>query len=133
MTGRCFVDTNIIVYAQSADGDKTARALEILQSTSVLSTQVINETVSVLTRKYGFTVSEAHDVAESLMDLCEAVPVDVATVRKSFQLSRRYALSHWDSLIVAAALLADCDILYSEDLQQGQIFEDRLTVVNPLV
>ena len=47
--------------------------------------------------------------------------------------AKRYALSHWDSLIVAAAPLAKCDTLYSEDMQHGQIFDGRLTVVNPFL
>ena len=42
-------------------------------------------------------------------------------------------LSHWDSLIVAAALAAGCDTLYSEDMQDGQVFEGRLTLKNPFV
>jgi len=46
-------------------------------------------------------------------------------------LAKQYSLSHWDSLIVAAALLADCATLYSEDMQHGQIFEGTLSVVNP--
>ena len=43
----------------------------------------------------------------------------------------RYDLSHWDALIVAAALATDCDTLYSEDMQDGQVFDGRLTVKNP--
>jgi predicted nucleic acid-binding protein len=47
------------------------------------------------------------------------------------RLARRYTLSHWDALIVAAALTARCDLLYSEDLQDGLVVDGRLTVVNP--
>ena len=131
MTVRIFADTNIFIYAESDDGDKTARAMEIIETHPVISVQVINETVNVLTRKYDFTLAEAHAIAESLLDLCEVVPVEVATVREAIRLARRYPLSHWDSLIVAAALRAGCDTLYSEDMQNGQIFDNRLTVVNP--
>ena len=105
--------------------------MEIIEARPVISVQVINETVNVLTRKYGFTLVEAHAIAESLLDLCEVVPVEVATVREAIRLARRYPLSHWDSLIVAAALRAGCDMLYSEDMQNGQVFDNRLTVVNP--
>ena len=59
------------------------------------------------------------------------VPVDVPTVREAIRVGERYRLSMWDSLIVAAALLSDCETLYSEDLQNGQVFDDRLKVVNP--
>jgi predicted nucleic acid-binding protein len=61
------------------------------------------------------------------------VPVTADTIREAVRLAARYQLSHWDSLIVAAALLAECETLYSEDLQHRQVFDDRLTVINPFV
>ena len=61
------------------------------------------------------------------------VPVDSKTIREAIRLSGRYALSHWDALIVAAALLAGCDVLYSEDMQNGQVFEGKLKVDNPFI
>nr|WP_306298251.1 PIN domain-containing protein [Crenothrix polyspora] len=103
----------------------------MIQNAPVISTQVINETISVLTKKHKFLLSEAHEISESLLDLCEVVAVDESTLRKAIDLARRYSLSHWDSLIVAAALIANCEILYSEDMQHGQIFDNQLTVVNP--
>jgi predicted nucleic acid-binding protein len=131
MTARVFADTNLFIYAESQDQDKATRAIEIIRNSPVISTQVINETVSVLTRKHKFLLSEAHEIAESLLDLCEVVAVDKSTLRKAIDLAKRYSLSHWDSLIVAAALLANCEKLYSEDMQHGQVFDDQLTVVNP--
>ncbi|MCX7088352.1 MAG: PIN domain-containing protein [Methylococcales bacterium] len=131
MTARIFADTNLFIYAESKEQAKSARAIEIIQDSPVISTQVINETVSVLIKKHHFLLSEAHEIAESLLDLCEVVPVDSLTIRKAINLAKRYSLSHWDSLIVAAALLAGCEKLYSEDMQHGQIFDNQLTVVNP--
>jgi predicted nucleic acid-binding protein len=131
MTARVFADTNLFVYAESQDQNKSLSAMDIIQASPVISTQVINETISVLTRKHGFSLAEAYEIAQSLLDLCEVVAVDVATIRKAMDLAKRYALSHWDSLIVAAALLANCEKLYSEDMQHGQVFDNCLTVVNP--
>ena len=65
------------------------------------------------------------------MDLCEVVPVDQGTVRAAMRVAVRYQLSHWDALVVAAALQAGCDLLYSEDLQHEQVFDGRVTVKNP--
>ncbi len=131
MTVKVFADTNLFVYAEAQDPIKALKALAIIEISPVISTQVINETVSVLTKKYAFSLSEAHEIAESLLDLCEVVAVDAQTIRKAIALAKQYSLSHWDSLIVAAALLADCATLYSEDMQHGQIFEGTLSVVNP--
>jgi predicted nucleic acid-binding protein len=131
MTAKVFADTNLFIYAESQDQDKATRAIEIIRNSPVISTQVINETISVLTRKHKFLLSEAHEIAESLLDLCEVVAVDASTLRKDIDLANCYSLSHWDSLIVAAVLLANCEKLYSEDMQHGQVFDDQLTVVNP--
>ncbi len=54
-------------------------------------------------------------------------------VKEAIALGERYQLSHWDSLIVAAALRANCDTLYSEDMQHGQLIDGRLTVINPFI
>lgn len=133
MTGLEFADTNIVVYAVGKDSDQRTRARRIVMEGVMVSAQVVNETVNVLTRKQGASLADAHEVAESLLDLCEVVPVDAATVREAIRLVRRYRFSHWDSLVVAAALLAGCERLYSQDLQHGQVIDGRLTIVNPFV
>jgi predicted nucleic acid-binding protein len=126
-----FADTNIVIYAEGADVLKAQQAMAVLEPGPVISSQVVNETINILTRKYGFALAEAHDVASSLLDLCEVVPVGADTVREAMRLAARYRLSHWDSLIVAAAMLAECETLYSEDLQHGQMIDGRLTIINP--
>ncbi len=128
---RVFVDTNVVVYAQSADGAKSDAAFVLLETQPVISTQVVNETISVLTRKHGFALADAYEVADSLLTLCEVMPVDADTVPEGMRVAIRYRLSHWDALIVAAALRAGCTLLYSEDMQHGLVFDERLTIVNP--
>jgi predicted nucleic acid-binding protein len=133
MTGKLFADTNLIVYSESNDGSKSARARSIIESGPVISVQVVNEAVAVLTRKYGFTLSEAHEIAECLLEICDVVPVEANTIREAIRRVRRYGLSHWDSLVIAAALLSGCSTLYSEDLQHGQVIDGKLTVINPFL
>ena len=128
---RAFADTNVIVYAQSDDGTKTTTAIKLLEAGPVISAQVVNEAVAILTRKYRFSLPDAHQVATALLTACEVVPVDADTIREAIRLTTRYKLSHWDSLIVSAALLAGCDTLHSEDMQDGLVIEEKLTVVNP--
>ncbi|ASF44988.1 PIN domain-containing protein [Methylovulum psychrotolerans] len=128
-----FADTNIVVYAVGHPSERQAKARAILAEGLTVSSQVINETVSVLSRKQGVSLAVAHEVAESLLELCQVAPVNGQTIRKAIGLTRRHQLSHWDSLIVAAALLAGCEILYSQDMQHGQVFDGQLKVVNPFV
>ena len=73
---RAFADTNVIVYAQSDDGTKTATAIKLLEAGPVISAQVVNEAVAILTRKYRFSLPDAHQVATALLTACEVVPVD---------------------------------------------------------
>ncbi len=68
---RAFADTNVTVYAYSDDGEKTAQAIRILEGDVAISTQVVNETVSVLTCKHGFSLGDAHQVATQLLIACE--------------------------------------------------------------
>lgn len=94
MTEKVFADTNIVIYAESRHAKKSPAAVAILEASPVISTQVVNETVSVLTRKHGFALADANQVALSLLDLCEVVPVDVQTVREA----RNARTSHVDPL-----------------------------------
>jgi predicted nucleic acid-binding protein len=126
-----FADTNIVVYAVGKDSNKRIKARRIIAEGVTISAQVINETVNVLTRKQGASLADAHEVAESLLELCEVVSVSGGTIREAIRLVRRYRFSHWDSLVVAAALLAGCERLYSQDMQHGQVIDGRLTIVNP--
>lgn len=128
-----FADTNVIVYAVGKDSAHRAIARQIITDGVIVSAQVINETVSVLTRKQNASLVVAHEIAGSLLDLCDTVPVDAQTIRKAIELASRYQLSHWDSLIVSAAILAGCEILYSQDMQHGQVIDKRLKIVNPFI
>jgi predicted nucleic acid-binding protein len=131
MTAKCFADTNIILYTIGQDTHKAGVARGIVANRPLVSSQVINESISVCLRKLGFDRVKAYAFADNVMRRTDVLPVDEATIRKSAELAIRYQLSNWDALIAAAALLASCDSLYSEDMQNGQVFEGQLTVVNP--
>jgi predicted nucleic acid-binding protein len=131
MTGLAFVDTNVALYVIGKDSRKKAIAREILTGRPVVSTQVINEAVNVCLRRFAFTRERAYAFADILMRRMDVRPVDEATIRKSAEIAIRYRFSNWDSLIIAAALLANCNTLYSEDMQHGQTLDGKLTVVNP--
>jgi len=126
-----FVDTNVAVYALGRDSVKKARAKQILDEVPIASSQVVNEVISVLIGKQQLAREEAYAVADAFMKLVAVAPVTENTVRDAMTVGLRYSLSHWDSLIVAAALATGCDTLFSEDMQDGQVFDERLTVRNP--
>lgn len=126
-----FADTNIVVYAYGVAPAKATKAKTILNAAPVISTQVINEFHNVARRKLGLDMATRHRVAADLLQSCRVIAVDQAIVAAAMRIEARYQVSYWDALIIAAALASGCDTLYSEDLQDGQIFEERLTVKNP--
>ena len=128
-----FVDTNIAIYAFGLDELKRARGRDLLGRQPTISTQVVNEFLNVCRVKLKLETDTRHALARELMAGCDVVMVDANVVGKAMALEAHTGLSYWDCLILASALLAGCDTLYSEDMQNGQRFEGRLTVVNPFV
>jgi predicted nucleic acid-binding protein len=125
-----FIDTNILLYLLSADTAKADRAETLVDRGGVISVQVLNEFASVATRKLSITVPEVRDILTTVRTLCDVVPLSVQTHDLALDLAERYHLSIFDALIIAAAVLAKCGTLYSEDMQHGQKIEG-LTIRNP--
>jgi len=137
MTGRLFVDTNVIVYLFDTDSPaKQRRAREILGAAGpdgrvVLSTQVLQEFFVSVTRKLERPLPE--DEAESAVKelaALDVVEIEVPMVLRAISLARRHTLSLWDALIVEAALARGCTRLLSEDMQAGRRFGE-LVIENP--
>ena len=135
MTGRAFIDTNVLVYAVGPASVKRQKAEALLLSAgeAVISSQVIGEFVNVCLKKQILPEEEVGPAAEDFMDVLRFEAVVEATIRRGLDVRERYGFSWWDSLIVAAALEAGCTELYSEDLQDDQVIEGRLRVINPFV
>jgi predicted nucleic acid-binding protein len=129
--GEDFFDTNVLLYLLSADVAKADRAEELLAIGGAISVQVLNEFVAVASRKLRMPWLEIREVLAQVRAVCAVVPMSVETHDRAVRIAERHGLSIYDALIVAAALLADCRTLYSEDMQDGQVFERRLTIRNP--
>ncbi len=132
-TAKCFADTNVAIYAVDADVAKREKALAMLAAQPVISTQVVNEYLNVLLTKRKLARADAHELARALMATSDVVSVTPTVTELAMSIGEHYQISHWDSLIVAAALATGCDTLYSEDMQDGLVFEGQLTVKNPFV
>ena len=139
MSGPVFVDTNVFVYQSDAsDSEKQARADDWCATlwhsrSGRVSVQVLLELYATLTRKLktGIDPSEAREIVGEI-SAWRPIPVDLSVIRRAWSLEHRYSLSWWDSLIVAAAQVAQCTVLLTEDLQHGELF-DAVRVVNPFV
>jgi len=133
MTAKTFLDTNIVLYAIGQDTHKKMVARQLIATSPMVSAQIINESVNVCLKKFKFEKAQAYAVADTVMNKVNVLPIDEAVIRKSAELAIAHQLSNWDALIVAAALLGDCDTLYSENMQHGRLFEKSLKVINPFL
>lgn len=132
MSNRSFVDTNILVYYFSPGEQKKDRAGEVLADGVTLSVQVLNELAFVMRTKLHASWEQFRQIQESILSaVAEPVPLTLQTHRRGVEIASRYKFSIYDGLILAAALEASCDMLYTEDLQHGQI--EGLRIVNPFL
>lgn len=128
-----FVDSNIVLYALGGESFKRQAAWRILFQSPVISVQVLNECSNVLIKKSKVDKSKVRATLQDVLQFVSVESVGLPVVETAWTLMERYRFSYFDSLILASALTAGCQILYSEDLQHGQIIDGRLTIVNPFL
>jgi len=139
MKDKFFIDTNIIVYAfDKHDVEKSRKAQDLIKlahkGEGCISFQVVQEFLNVALKK--FEVSLTPDdakiyLSKILYPLCEVFPSENLYF-STIEIMERWRFSFYDSLIITAAIDADCRILYSEDLKHNQkIYE--LTITNPFL
>ena len=126
-----FFDTNVVLYLFSTDAAKADRAEELIASGGQISVQVLNEIAAVARRKLGMSWGEIREVVTQLRTVCPVTPLTVETHERGLQVAERFGLSVYDGMIVASALLSNCAILYTEDIQDGKIVDGQLTMRNP--
>ena len=138
MTGKVFIDTNVLLYTEFDDGSDKHRISQklllqdILGAEIFISTQVLNE-FYVQASRMGKTVDDIETVLQQYIAKFNIVPLDLNLVKNAWRIKRQYHFSYWDSLIVSASLSSICNVLYTEDLQDGQIIENTLRVINPML
>jgi predicted nucleic acid-binding protein len=138
MSDKCFVDTNILVYAHDfGTGAKHERARKLIEKLwssggGVLSTQVLQELCISLRRKATrpLSVEETRRLIEDY-SRWDVVVNTAESVLGALTLESRYKISFWDALILQAAGSSGAEVLYSEDLAEGQPY-GAVRVVNPL-
>lgn len=138
MTGKEFLDTNILIYAlvrrvSSTRDRRTEIAEQILSAGGVISTQVLAEFTDAVSRKHGKSLQMIREMLEVIEATCEpAIPLTADMHRTALGISERYAFRIYDSLILAAAQKARCSTLFTEDMQHGQVI-DGVRIVNPFL
>ena len=138
MSDSCFVDSNILIYAHDRDtGTKHDMARDLVEhlwrtGTGVLSTQVLQEFYVNVRRKAKrpLAAGEAARIVEDYLSW-EVVVNSGEDILQALRLEERFQISFWDALIIQAASHSGAEVLYSEDLNHGQVY-GRVRVINPL-
>ena len=126
-----FFDTNLLLYLFSASPGKADAVEELLAQGGFASVQVLNEFAAVARRKMKMSFADISESLDALTSILQVVPLTLDTHRQGLAIAERYGFSVYDSMIVAAALEAGCDQLFTEDLQHSQKIANSLRVVNP--
>jgi predicted nucleic acid-binding protein len=131
---RIALDSNILIYNHSLDCEnKRIIARDFFKEKPIVSSQVISEYLNVMKRNFKIQKQELMHICSLWLEKCSIQPVILSTIKLAKYLVNEYDFQIFDGIIVACALEANCDILYSEDMQNGLIIENVLKIVNPFV
>lgn len=130
---RVFIDSNIWLYALLAGSEyaKEQTARNLVNRSVVVSIQVVNEVCFNLREKGSLPEENIRRLIQSFHADNFVVPITQAAQLSASTLRERYSFSFWDSLIVAAALEASCDRMFSEDMQHGLVVDGMLIIEKP--
>jgi predicted nucleic acid-binding protein len=130
---KIFFDTNTLLYLLSSDHKKADWVSQNLRQSNVISVQVLNEFTSASIRKIKISHVELDEFLDLFKSTFNVRALDIETFNTGLIISRQYGYQHYDSMIIAAALQAGCERLYSEDMQHRQMIDKRLQIVNPFI
>ena len=135
MTDKVFIDSNLWIYLYDEKDEQKQNIIKTLISDNfndiLISSQVLNEMYNILTKKLKLEHSEVKEIVVETIANFEVSEIGVLDVVNAMEIKEKYGFAYWDCLIIAAALENECKILYTEDLQNGQIIENKLKIVNP--
>ena len=120
MTTRVFLDSNILIYAVADDPVRTDRAVELIDAGGVISAQVRTEVAHVLRRKQGLDWSQIDEILTLYSKLLDVVAVTPEAASAAVGIADATGYSIWDSQIIASAIETGCDVLITEDMQDGR-------------
>lgn len=126
-----FLDTSVLLYLLSSEGEKADRVEGLLAESGVISVQVLNEFALVVVRKPALPWADIREILDTVRSICRAEPLTLDDHDRAGEVMQRYKFSFYDSVIVASALRAQCETLYTEGLQHGQVIDQQLRIVNP--
>ncbi|MDR0792701.1 MAG: PIN domain-containing protein [Chitinophagaceae bacterium] len=134
MNDKFFVDSNVFLYLLDVnESKKKLIVLTLVEEIPFISSQVVFECLNVCLKKKKVEQAKALKFVRKLVAASFIQPETDITISTALLLYEKYSLQPYDSKIIASALLAGCNILYSEDMQHGLVVENKLTIINPFL
>jgi predicted nucleic acid-binding protein len=126
-----FLDTNILIYAFTTDRRESATQA-LLERGCFVGVQGLNEFANVARRKLGMDWQEVREALAAIQALCPAIQaLDIETHAAALRITEHCGYTIFDALMIAAALQAGCVTLWSEEMQDGIVIDQRLRIANP--
>ena len=137
MSDKVLLDTNLWIYLHSKDpSEKYEKVNELFLSnieSLIISAQILGELYNVLIKKKFRTQAQAQEIISQLVSGFDILEIGSSQVLQAIKVNARYGYSYWDSLLISTALLSNCRIIYSEDMQHDQLIDGKLRMINPFV
>mgnify|MGYP000946311661 CR=1 FL=1 len=137
MSDNVLIDTNIWVYLyalnQPAKRENARQLIEGNFQNIVVSSQILGELYHVLTRKGFQDPASAREIVAETVGAFPVSEIGAEHVLEAMSIHQHYGYSYWDSLVIATAVLNGCSSIYSEDMQHGQVIEDKVQIINPFI
>jgi predicted nucleic acid-binding protein len=127
------LDTNVLIYLEGNDTVKRKIAESLLSLDPVIPSQVISEFINVTRRLRNIPKRQLIKEAADLFRYCSIAPIYHSTLVLAESMIQKYDFQLFDSLVVASAFEAGCDILYSEDMQHNIIVNKQIKIINPFL
>lgn len=128
------IDSNILIYAFGHQNEVKKRvAKAIISDCQAVSIQTINQTVFILQKKFNYTIIELEEIIQFFKDNFLIRDLTVNILENTMHVMNTYKYSFWDSMMLASALVNNCEVIYSEDMHHNQIVENRLKIINPFI
>jgi predicted nucleic acid-binding protein len=133
MKDKVFIDTNVLIYLYSVDEpNKKQKAISVFDNYDcITSTQAINEFCNICIKKMRKNNKDIALAVNEIINICKLELIGMwETINTALQLHNRYNYSYFDCLMLASALNSNCKCIFTEDMSDGQIINDKLKIIN---
>jgi predicted nucleic acid-binding protein len=132
MNGKAFIDTNVFIYLYSEDEKEkqviAQRAVDKYEC--IISTQVLNEFINICIKKLFKKPEEIELAIDEMIRQCNIFILEKEDIKQALNIHKNFGYNYYDCLMIASALNSGCEYLLTEDLADGQVIENRLTIIN---